>query len=199
MAYPKELMRLSVEEYLALEEKSEARHEYVAGYIFAMAGATDAHNTIAMNVATILRPHLRRSGCRVYMVDMKVRFEAVDAFYHPDVMVTCEPFAAKSVFKSKPILLVEVLSPGAELTDRREKPSAYFKLESLVEYVLISQDEKRVEIYRRGKRGVTQMLVLRADDEVRFESLPNGDLTLTMDDIYEDVIFDQPSQPMEDE
>lgn len=199
MAYPKELMRLSVEEYLALEEKSEARHEYVAGYIFAMAGATDAHNTIAMNVATILRPHLRRSGCRVYMVDMKVRFEAVDAFYHPDVMVTREPFAAKSVFKSKPILLVEVLSPGAELTDRREKPSAYFKLESLVEYVLISQDEKRVEIYRRGKRGVTQMLVLRADDEVRFESLPNGDLTLTMDDIYEDVIFDQPSQPMEDE
>jgi Uma2 family endonuclease len=197
MAYPKELMRLSVEEYLALEEKSETRHEYVAGYIFAMAGATDAHNTIAMNVATILRPHLRRSGCRVYMVDMKVRIEAVDAFYYPDVMVTCEPFVAKSVFKSTPILLVEVLSPGTELTERREKLSAYFKLESLVEYILISQDEKRVEIYRRGKRGVTQMLVLRADNEVRFESLPNGALTLTMDDIYEDVIFS--AQPLEDE
>ncbi len=197
MAYPKELMRLSVEEYLALEEKSEVRHEYVAGYIFAMAGATDAHNVIAINVATILRPHLRRSGCRVYMVDMKVRVEAVDAFYYPDVMVTCEPFEAKSVFKSRPILLVEVLSPGTELTDRREKLSAYFKLESLVEYVLISQDEKRVEIYRRGKGGVTQMLILREGDEVRFESPPNGPLTLTMDDIYEDVIF--PAQPSEDE
>ena len=199
MAYPEELMRLSVEEYLALEEKSEARHEYVAGYIFAMAGATDAHNVITMNVAARFRPHISRSGCRVYMVDMKVRVEAVDAFYYPDVMVTCEAFAAKSVFKSKPILLVEVLSPGTELTDRREKLSAYFKLESLIEYVLISQDEKRVEIYRRGERGKTEILVLRANDEVRFESLPNGTLTLTMDDIYEDVIFALPSQPPEDE
>jgi Uma2 family endonuclease len=199
MAYPKELMPLSVEEYLALEEKSEVRHEYVAGYIFAMAGATDAHNVITMNVAARFRPHIRRSGCRVYMVDMKVRLEAVDAFYYPDVMITCEPFAAKSVFKSKPILLVEVLSPGAELTDRREKLSDYFKLESLMEYVLISQDEKRVEIYRRGKRGKTEILVLRSNDEVRFESLPNGALTLTMDDIYEDVIFDRPSQPLADE
>jgi Uma2 family endonuclease len=67
------------------------------------------------------------------------------------------------------------------------------------EYVLISQDEKRVEIYRRGKRGKTQMLVMGANDEVRFESLPNGALTLTMDDIYEDVIFAQPPQPLEDE
>jgi Uma2 family endonuclease len=199
MAYPKELMRLSVEEYLALEEKSEVRHEYVAGYIFAMAGATDAHNVITMNVAARFRPHISRSGCRVYMVDMKVRVEAVDAFYYPDVMVTCEPFVAKSVFKSKPTLLVEVLSPGTELTDRREKLSAYFKLESLIEYVLISQDEKRVEIYRRGKRGKTEILILRANDEVRFESLPNGALTLTMDDIYEDVVFAQPSQLLEEE
>ena len=199
MAYPKELLRLSVEEYLALEEKSEVRHEYVAGHLFAMAGATEAHNVIAMNVSARVRPHLRRSGCRVFMVDMKVRVEAVDAFYYPDVMVTCEPFVAKSVFKSKPILLVEVLSPGTELTDRREKLSAYFKLESLIEYVLISQDEKRVELYRRDKRGKIQMLVLGADDEVRFESPPNGALTLTMDDIYEDVIFTQPAPPLEDQ
>lgn len=199
MAYPKELMRLSVEEYLALEEKSEIRHEYVAGYIFAMGGATDAHNIIAGNVHARVRLHLRRSGCRVYMVDMKVRVEAVDAFYYPDVMVTCEPFVAKSVFKSKPVLLVEVLSPGTELTDKREKLSAYFKLESLKEYVLISQDEKRVEIYRLGKSGRTQMLVLGANDEVRFESLPTGAITLTMDDIYEDVIFNQVAHPSEEE
>src|SRR5262245_10533263 len=108
MAYPKELMKLSVEEYLALEERSEVRNEYVAGYIFAMAGATDAHNVIAMNIGARIRPRLSRSGCRVYMVDMKVRVEAVDSFYYPDVMVTCEPFVAKSVFKSKPIILVEV-------------------------------------------------------------------------------------------
>ncbi len=198
MAFPKELMTLSVEEYLALEEKSEVRHEYVAGYIFAMAGATDAHNLIAGNVHALMRPHLRRSGCRVYMVDMKLRVEAVDAFYYPDVMVTCEAFEAKSVFKSKPILLVEVLSPGTELTDKREKLSAYFKLESLQEYVLIAQDGKRVEIYRRDERGKTQMYVLGADDEVCFDSMPNGALTITMDDIYEDVIFAQPAQPPED-
>ncbi|MGH9853444.1 MAG: Uma2 family endonuclease, partial [Blastocatellia bacterium] len=66
MALPKELMKLSVEEYLAREEASEIRHEYVAGYIFAMAGATDAHNIIAGNVHARVRPHLRRSWCRVY-------------------------------------------------------------------------------------------------------------------------------------
>lgn len=199
MAVPEELLKISAEEYLALEEKSEIRHEYVAGYIFAMAGASDAHNIIAGNVYARLRQHIRRNGCRVYAVDMKVRVEAVDAFYYPDVMVTCEPFVAKSVFKSKPILLVEVLSPGAEVTDRREKLSAYFKLESLIEYVLISQDERRVEIYRRDKRGKIQMQVLGADHEVRLESTPNGPLTLTMDDIYEDVIFAQPAQPPEDQ
>lgn len=68
-----------------------------------------------------------------------------------------------------------------------------------MEYVLISQDKKRVEIYRRGERGKTQMLVLGANDEVCFGSLPNGALTLTMGDIYEDVIFAQRSQPLEDE
>jgi Uma2 family endonuclease len=132
------------------------------------------------------------------MVDMKVRVEAVDAFYYPDVIVTCEPIAAKSVFKSRPVLLVEVLSPGTELVDRSEKLLAYLKLESLMEYVLISQDEKRVEIYRRDKHGKTQILVMRADHEVRLESMPNGPLTLTMDEIYEDVIFAQPSQPLEE-
>ena len=87
--------------------------------------------------------------------------------------------------------------PGTALTDRREKLSAYFKLKSLVEYVLISQDKKQAEVYRRNKRDKAQMLVLGANDEVRFESLPNGALTLTMDDIYEDVIF--PAQPTDDE
>ncbi|MGE0129612.1 MAG: Uma2 family endonuclease [Blastocatellales bacterium] len=197
MAVPEELLKISVEEYLAFEEKSDVRHEYVAGYVFAMARASDAHNVIAGNVFARARQHIRRSGCRVYMVDMKVRVEAVDAFYYPDVMVTCEPFVAKSVFKSKPILLVEVLSPGTEVTDRREKLSAYFKLESLMEYILISQDKKRVEIYRRDQRGKIQMQVIEAS-EVRFESPPNGPLTLTMDDIYEDVIFTQPAQPPEE-
>lgn len=199
MAVPEELLKISVEEYLAFEEKSEVRHEYVAGHTFAMDEATEAHNLIAGNVLARLRPHIRRSGCRVYAVDMKVRVEAVDAFYYPDVMVTCEPFAAKSVFKSKPILLVEVLSPGTAVTDRREKLSAYFKLESLIEYVLISQDEKRVEIYRRDQRGKIQMQVLVANNEIRFESTPNGPLTLTMDDIYEDVIFSQTAAPPEDQ
>jgi Uma2 family endonuclease len=198
MAFPKELMKLSVEEYLALEEKSEVRHEYVAGYIFALAGASDAHNVIAGNIYTRFRSHIRGSDCRAYMVDMKVRVEAVDAFYYPDLMVTCEAFDAKSVFKSKPVLLVEILSPGTEVTDRREKLSAYFKLESLIEYVLVSQAEKRIEIYRRDKSGKIQMQVLGSEDEICFESAPNGALTLTMDDIYEDVIFNQQVQPPED-
>jgi len=192
MALPKELPKLTIAEYLDFEEGSSVRHEYVAGQVFAMAGATDIHNIIAGNVFTHIRSHLRKTGCRAYIVDMKLRVEAIDAFYYPDVMATCEAFAAKSVFKSKPILLVEVLSPSTELIDRREKLSAYFQIETLREYVLIAQDEKRVEVYRRNTDQKWQVLVLAQGDGLHLDSLPNGTLTLTMEDIYEDVPLYQP-------
>ncbi len=189
MSLPAKLFHLTVQEYLEFEEKSDVKHEYVAGRIFAMAGATEGHNTIAGNLFAQLRFHLRGSGGRAYLADMKVRIEIADTFYYPDVMVTCEPFALKSVFKSNPDLIVEVLSPSTENTDRREKLSIYRQLESLREYAIVYQDRIRVELYRKDQQNRWQLEIFEEGEAVTFHSLPSP-LTLSMQEIYEDVVFE---------
>ncbi|HEY9806318.1 MAG TPA: Uma2 family endonuclease, partial [Candidatus Obscuribacterales bacterium] len=97
--------------YLQMEENSSVKHEYRDGQAYAMAGASDAHVTIALNLATELRNHLRGSGCRVYISDMKARLESLNRFYYPDVMVTCDKRDRETPqYKSFPCLIVEVLS-----------------------------------------------------------------------------------------
>jgi len=82
--------RLSHEEYLEMESASPVKHDYVAGHIYAMTGTSDVHNFISLNLASILRNHLKGSPCRVFMADVKAKLEQADAFYYPDVMVSCE-------------------------------------------------------------------------------------------------------------
>jgi len=82
---------LTVEEYLQLEEHSPIKHEYIDGQIYAMAGASDAHVTIAGNLFALLRNHIRGTGCRIYISDMKVRIESLNRYYYPDLFVTCDP------------------------------------------------------------------------------------------------------------
>ncbi|MFN7927754.1 MAG: Uma2 family endonuclease [Blastocatellia bacterium] len=189
MSLPAKLLRVTPEEYLALEEKSAVRHELVGGQLFAMAGASEAHNVIALNIATILRTRLRGTGCRTFIFDMKAKVERTEDFYYPDVMATCEKFVAKSLFKSNPFLLVEVLSPSTAHIDRREKLSAYRQIESVREYVIVYQDYQRVELFRKDDTGNWQFAVLGVGDKLLLESLPGGPLLLTMEDIYEDVSF----------
>ncbi|MFN7944802.1 MAG: Uma2 family endonuclease [Blastocatellia bacterium] len=189
MSLPARVINLTVEEYLEMEAESPVRHEYVAGQTFAMAGASDAHNIIAGNIFTIIRSVLRGSGCRVCLAEMKAWVEEINAFYYPDVMATCEPFDPKSVFKSRPFLIVEVLSPSTMSTDRREKLSAYGQLDSVREYVVVYQDRRRLEVHRKDTQGVWLTVVLGENDELRLDSLPTGPLTMKMDEIYEDVTF----------
>lgn len=189
MSLPAKFLRISPEEYLEMEEKSPIRHELVGGQMFAMAGSSEAHNVIALNIATILRTRLRGTGCRAYIFDMKAKVEKTEDFYYPDVMATCERFIAKSLFKSNPFLLVEVLSPSTANIDRREKLSAYRMIESVREYVIVYQDYKRVELYRKDETGSWQFVILGEGDKLLLESLPTGSLLLTMDEIYEDVNF----------
>ncbi len=177
---------ITVEEYLELEQDAEVRHEYVAGQIFAMAGASEAHNLIVTNLVAILRPHLRGSSCRTFVSDMKVKVKTqqADIFYYPDLLVTCDPNDNKKYFKTNPSFIVEVLSNSTETTDRREKRINYQTIESLQEYVLVSQDEIKVEIYRKDNKGNWTVETLSKDDNLSLDSVG---LTLTMTDIYEDV------------
>lgn len=139
-------------EYLAFEEASPIRHEYVGGEAYAMSGGTLRHNRIALNTASLLLARLMGKPCQVFMSDVKLHVARDSAYYYPDVMVTCAEQASaanESHVVNDPVLVIEVISPSTEGTDRREKLAAYRHLPSLQEYALISQDTQQVEVYRR--------------------------------------------------
>ncbi|MBP8284083.1 MAG: Uma2 family endonuclease, partial [Chromatiaceae bacterium] len=145
---------ITADAYLAGEIHSPIRHEYVAGEVFAMAGATEEHATIAGNLFALLRNQVRGGPCRVYIADMKLRVEAADAFFYPDVFVTCDPRdATEPLAKRRPALICEVLSESTEAYDRGGKFAAYRTLESLNEYLLIDSRRRAVEVFRRQTSG----------------------------------------------
>jgi Uma2 family endonuclease len=178
------LVHLSVEEYLEGEKTSPVRHEYIAGQVYALAGANRAHNRIALNLATCLSAHVGDGECGVFISDLKVRIEARDAFYYPDVVVSCDPDDSEDYFLTRPCLIVEVTSPSTEAIDRREKLLAYQKLESLREYVLIAQDEVKAQVYRRDDRGKWWVQTLIETDELRLESV---ELTMRLPELYKNI------------
>lgn len=182
---------LSEEDYLRMELESPVRHEYVAGEVFAMTGTTLRHNIIAGNLFAALRAHLRATPCRVFMADIRVRVEKANAHYYPDILVSCGPGVQKIDLQTRavddPILIVEVLSNHTEATDRREKLLAYRTLPSLKEYVLVSQNEARVEIHRRLPESGWENIEYSGLEAVDFASV---DLKLDMREIYEGVPID---------
>ncbi len=178
----------SVAEYLEAESKSELRHEYLGGQIFAMAGGSKAHNIITLNIASRLRSQLRGRACDVFMSDMKVKLSAANQnktiFYYPDVVVTCSPEDQDKYLVNYPCVIFEVLSPSTEVSDRREKLVNYQIIGSLQEYVLVSQDEIKVEVYRQDLQRNWTKEILGSEDKLVLNSV---NFSLTMTDIYEDI------------
>ncbi|OIP76771.1 MAG: hypothetical protein AUK48_05275 [Oscillatoriales cyanobacterium CG2_30_44_21] len=179
---------IAPDEYLTMEEQSETKHEYINGYVYAMAGANDPHVTIALNMALIIRNHLRGSNCRVYMSDMKIRIDLLNRFYYPDVMVTCDSRDTQTQnHKRFPKLIIEVLSKSTEGFDRGDKFADYQQIETLEEYVLVNTKRQRLDSFRRNEEG---LWVLRSysDEQENFQLLSinmEGKFT----DLYEDVSF----------
>lgn len=184
---------LSPEEYLQIEETSTIKHEYIDGKIYAMAGATDAHVTIAGNIFALLLSHLRGSGCRVYIADMKARIESKNRFYYPDVMVTCdERDRETATYKRFPCLIVEVLSDSTEAFDRGDKFADYQSLESLQEYILINSKKARIECFRRGENGLWILQFYDLDNPIfQFKSI---NFEENIENIYEEVDFSLDSE-----
>lgn len=178
---------ISPEEYLDGEELSSIKHEYIRGEVYAMAGASDPHVTISLNFASALRSHIRGTGCRVYMSDMKAQIETANTFYYPDVMVSCDERDREFInFKKYPCLIVEVLSKKTESFDRGDKFADYQELETLQEYVLINQKRKRVEIFRRNAEGLWVLHTYKDGSEIHLASV---DFRISIDALYEDVVF----------
>jgi Uma2 family endonuclease len=176
---------LSVEDYLTEERHSEIRHEYLGGVTYVMAEVSSEHNLIAGNLAATLRQHLRGKPCQVFMSDVKVRLRLAgdDVFYYPDVMVTCDARDTDRYFKRFPNVLIEVLSPETERTDRREKFLSYTQIETLEEYVLVAQDKTEVTLFRRGNKWQPE-IINGTNQPVRFMSL---DFALPLSAVYEGV------------
>ena len=171
----------TVEEFLALEEASSTKHEYVAGQIYSLAGASDRHNRIAMNIAAQLWHAARDGPCRVYGSDMRLRI-ADDAVYYPDVQVVCDPADTEESYKTRPCVVVEVLSPSTESIDLREKLLAYRRLESLRAYIIVYRDQMRViRHYRAENNAWFDSLHASEADTVGF---PCPEVDLTLADVY---------------
>ena len=173
------------EAYLAAEEQSDVRHEYVGGFVYAMAGGTQEHNTICLNLAVALRQALQGGPCRVFMADVRVQFtiRGDEYDYYPDLIVTCDKRDTQPQFVLYPSLLIEVLSPRTERVDRREKLFAYQSIESLQEYVLVGTESKEVTLFRRANGWATERLA-DADASLSLDSLQ---VTLPLRDIYAGV------------
>ena len=177
----------SIEEYLEGEQHGDTKHEYLAGQVVAMVGATRTHALIAGSLHAALLPAARRKGCQLFMADMKVRIDHADEsyFYYPDVVLSCATADKHPLYTALPCLIVEVLSPSTERIDTREKLFAYRLLPSLREYLLLRQDRVQADLYQLGDGGRWQHQVLHQPDDVL--ALRCLDAAVSLRDVYADV------------
>ena len=180
-ASAKTLRRYSVDEYLALEESSDVRHEYVDGFLHAMAGETERHNLVVLNIAFALRAAGTGRACRVVTENVKLFVASGSRIYYPDVMVLCDPADDHPSMKRQPCFIAEVLSPRTEATDRREKLEAYRTIPSLGTYVLVDPDRARVEIHQRSE-GTWKAFVAEGNAAVEISCLGTN---ISLDVMYE--------------
>ena len=184
---------ISPEDYLKMEEVSPVKHEYFDGEIFQMAGASDNHNTLAMNVAAELHQQLKKRDCKVYQNDMRLYIEKEEIYVYPDIMAVCGKPKIKK-YKSldnilNPVLIVEVLSSSTADYDKGAKFEQYRTIESFKEYILVSQDTKQITRYTKQKNGSWVLMDFIGDKtEVELVSI---DCKLTMDDVYDKVDSEQ--------
>ncbi|MBS1807672.1 MAG: Uma2 family endonuclease [Acidobacteria bacterium] len=190
----------TVEEYLAFEKTSPVKHEYVSGQIYAMAGTSKNHNRIALNLANSLNNKLQGSSCEAFAFDIKV-YVNPEIYYYPDVIVACEELVdneEENYIAENPSVLVEVISPSTQRTDRFEKMREYQFLPSLREYVLIEQTHYQVEVYRHAAAGEVWQKEIYTDpaQEVFLASV---NVSFTLAEIYARVRFGAASEDAERE
>jgi len=171
---------LSEADYLAGERDGQIRHELIGGQAYAMTGASDKHNKICGNFLYQLIGALRAKGspCSVYVNDIKVKVQ--HDFYYPDIMVVCDSQDKENdYYKTRPIIIVEVLSPATRRIDKTLKRQAYQSLESLQAYVLVEQNQAEIEVFSRQNGWRSDYFYL--GDTIAFEAV---DVKVAVEDIY---------------
>ena len=189
VGYALQRQRMTAAEFLAWDESQFIKHEFVQGEVFAMAGGEDRNFSVALNLAIALRLHLRGSPCRVYGSDVKLRVDAADCYFYPDLMVTCSALdAADRLIKREPVLVVEVLSPSTAAYDRGAKFAAYRQLPSLAEYLLVEVDTRRCDLFR--KRPEDGLWVLHPSAPNEAVQLASVGLAISAEALWADLETD---------
>ncbi len=180
---------LTPQEYLTVEREAEFKSEYFRGEMFAMSGASRKHNLIGLNIGADLRQQFRGRPCEVYVSDMRVKVSATGLYTYPNVVVVCGEAKFEDAHVDtllNPTLIVEVLSASTAAYDRGQKFAHYRGIESLSEYVLVSQDECRVEHFaKQSDRQWLQTVVQSLEAEV---NLPSIQGVLQLREIYDRVL-----------
>ncbi|HEV2269550.1 MAG TPA: Uma2 family endonuclease [Steroidobacteraceae bacterium] len=174
------------EEYLAFEEQSPYRHEYINGVVYAMSGASLAHNRIAHKLVIAFGTHLKGGPCEPFFLDAKLEIRAGNdqIMYYPDVMVSCRPEDRTDQAVRNPKLVVEILSKSTQHIDRREKAMTYQRVKAIEEYALIAQNLPKVIVHRRAD-GWRPMLYSSLEARVEFRSIG---LQVPLAQIYEGTL-----------
>ena len=181
---------VSSQEYLALEKQAVYKSEYISGTIVAMSGASRKHNLIVTNIVTSLVQQLRGRPCEVYASDMRVKMPASDLYVYPDVVVVWgTPQFEDSDLDTllNPTLVIEVLSQSTEFRDRGVKAQGYRLRDSLAEYLLIGQDQCRLEQYIRQADNQWLLVDFHALEET--VNLASIHCTLVIQDVYDRVLL----------
>jgi Uma2 family endonuclease len=180
---------LTRDEYLQWEEQQAEKHEYLDGQIIAMAGASENHVIITDNISAVLVTQLRGGKCHSFSSDMKLEIATENIYYYPDLFVTCDDGDHLTKhYKRYPCLIIEVLSESTEAKDRGRKFAHYQKIDPLQEYVLISQWEQRVEVFRRTNSNLWLLQNFTQGQVVELQSI---DLQISVSTIYEGVDLSQ--------
>jgi len=182
------LHRVSIEEYLALERRSETKSEYLSGKISGMTGASRSHNRVVLNLGIALDEQLKNRGCEIFVSEMRVWVPSANLFTYPDVVVSCgnPQFTDEGADTLlNPTLIIEVLSPSTESYDRGRKFASYRTLPSFVEYLLLAQDRVCAERFVRQQNGDWLLTAVNHLEDVL--DLPSIGCALAMRDAYDRV------------
>ncbi|MEJ7849195.1 MAG: Uma2 family endonuclease [Pyrinomonadaceae bacterium] len=180
----------SVEDYLDGEKDAAVRHEFVDGEVYSMAGASDRHHRICLNLITKLDVHLDGSECDAFITDIKLKVNE-NTFYYPDIFVACDKNPKSPFYREEPTLIIEVASPSTWQIDRREKLRAYQQMSGVVEYIVIEQTKMHIELLRRQPNGSWITYFYNDNDqdvEIEFQSVG---LKTNLGEIYRRVNFDE--------
>ncbi|MDJ0580259.1 Uma2 family endonuclease [Crocosphaera sp.] len=187
MVAAKENFDMTPEEYLEWEDKQPLKYEYMDGEVYVISDNTLPHNTLALNLACMLKNHLKMKQGKVLICGAKVQVLETGPYHYPDVVVSCDERDQKAFkFLQYPCLIIEVLSPSTEGFDRGKKFRNYRQIETLKEYVLVSADQKLVECFRLNDQQVWELHSFSENEQSKLESLH---FNFPVELIYEDVIL----------